>query len=81
MEIIKSEDTEEIGIVLSKEEAEALGFALSRFSYHNTDLLSKIVNKYLTEVIIDYYSEILTSKYKRAIGSIPVVKAFSLRVP
>ncbi len=81
MEIIKLEDTEEIGLVLSKEESEALGFALSRFSCHEKDTLSKIVNKYLTEVLTDYYSEILSSKYKRMIFGTSVVDAFSLRVP
>lgn len=80
MEIIKSTDTEEIGIVLSKEESEALAFALSRFSCHEKDTISQIVNKYLTEVDINYYDELLSYKYKRRIGSIPEVEVFSLRV-
>ena len=81
MEIIKSTDTEEIGIVLSKEESEALGFALSRFSCHEKDTISQIVNKYLTEVYTDYYSDILSYKYKRMIFGTSVVDVFSLRVP
>ncbi len=81
MEIIKSTDTEEIGIVLSKEESEALAFALSRFTCHNKNVLSKLVCDYLEKSDIDYNDELLNSKYERKNRSFgTAVTVFSLSV-
>lgn len=87
MEIIKSKNTEEIGVVLSKEEAEALGYALSRFSCHDADVLSNMVNTYLSVIDINYSNASFNAMYKRYIlidNSIlgkKEVEVFSIRVP
>jgi len=66
MEVIKSEETEEIGLVLSKEESEALAFALSRFTCHERDnVLSQLICTYLTDTAIDYTNKDLETKYRR----------------
>ncbi len=81
MEIIKSEETEEIGIVLSKEEAEALGYALSRFTCHDLDTISKMVITYLNAIDIAYESPAFNAKYKRYFYGSEEVELFSIRVP